>query len=86
MVLNRGSRVPDAEPSAVDLERFAGDITARGIRALLEDAAEHSRVLDRVSEQTGTTLVRVNVHGMGGALTYRAYIMAIVEALAGALE
>ena len=86
VVLNRGSRVPDAEPSAADLERFAGDIKARGIRALVEDSAEHSRVLDRVSEQTGATLVRVNVHGTGGALTYRAYIMAIVDALAGVLK
>ena len=85
-VLNMGSRVPDAEPSAADIERFAGDITDRGIKVLLEDASEKSPVLARVAESTGAVLVQAHVHGMGDAHSYREYILAIIDTLKAALS
>ena len=86
VVLNRGSRVPDAQPSAKDIEDFVASIRDRGIRAIVEDAAEPSSVLARVSEETGVALVKVNVHGTGGSTDYPGYVRGIATAIAGALS
>ena len=86
VVLNMGSRVPDAEPSAADIERFIGDIKQRGIKALVEDASETSRILDSAAGASGARIVKVNVHGMGDASSYRDYIVDIAKALAEGLR
>lgn len=80
-VLHAGSRVPDAEPSATDIEAFIASIKRNGLRVLLEDASEPSAVLAQVARQSGTKVVPVNVHSMGGETTYRGYIMNIVAAV-----
>lgn len=85
VVLNTGSRVPDAQPSARDIERFTESIRTKGIRAVVEDVAEPSRVLAQVARQAGVPLVKVNVHGMGDAISYRGYVVAIARAIAGGL-
>ena len=81
-ILNMGSRSPDAEPSASDIERFVQTMKDRDIHVLVEDATEHSRILERVADETGAVLVTVNVHSMGPATTYREYILNIVNTLA----
>ena len=86
VVLNAGSRIPNAEPSAADIERFVGAITSKGIAAVVEDRSEPSRILAEVSRQTGAALVKVDVHGMGGARSYPEYIVNMARALAGALS
>ena len=85
-VLHAGSRVPDAESSAADIEAFVDSIKRNGVRVLLEDASEPSRVLAQVARQSGTKVVSVNVHSMGGESTYRGYIMNIVTAVLGSLS
>lgn len=85
-VLHAGSRMPDAEPSATDIEAFIASIKRNGLRVLLEDASEPSAVLAQVARQSGTKVVPVNVHSMGGATTYRGYIMNIVAAVLRSLS
>ena len=86
VVLNTGSRLPDAQPSGKDIENFVNSIREHGIRAIVEDSAEPSNVLAQVSAQTGAELVKISVHGTGGAVDYPGYVLAIARALADSLS
>ena len=84
-VLHAGSREHDSEPSASDIESFVVSMQRNRVNILVEDVSEPSKVLEQVARESGARLVRVNVHAMGGARTYREYVLNIVDSLAGAL-
>jgi hypothetical protein len=84
-VLHTGSLVPDAEPSAAMIEDFVAAVRGHGLRVLLADASEQSKVLAQVARQTGAQVVAVNVHAMGSATDYRTYVTNIVNSLVAGL-
>lgn len=84
-ILHSGSREHDSEPSASDIEAFVVSMERNGVAMLVEDESEPSKVLEQVARESGARLVRVNVHAMGGARTYREYVLNIVDSLAEAL-
>ena len=50
------------------------------------DTSSLDRLLAQAARQSGTKVVPVNVHGMGGESTYRGYIMNIVDAVVMSLS
>ena len=85
-VLHSGSREHDSEPSASDIEAFVVSMERNGVAMLVEDESEPSKVLEQVARESGARLVRVNVHAMGGAGTYREYILNIVDSIVAGMR